>query len=407
MYWGLFDPMVYSVLNLVGGAFCVWLLYYQGDLKSEYGWSFIFTEIALFSGLILTRFLPELQVLGKNNYEFVIPPKSTISEFDVFTFVVGSVYIILELISILTVGIVILDTQENHASAFNDHGILRAFISSYRTLMICALFYKKRILRQNWNIFHIVCFVFLLFGVLTSGSKGSVLTFVFIYYILSFPLMRLGLTKKIKISIPLLVTLASFPIIVIMIRVGANPTSAIQQVYVRLLASGDVFLLGYHENVMSSLTETSFIRYAFYPGWGSVLKNLGFEIKAPRLIGSDIFEFYTNALSGGGPNARHNYLGYHFFGFYGSILYSFIIGLIIGIVRRIFEAVHPYKMSYFLYLFAVISAYIIPAMIDDLNIFANGIFWTLLFLSVSYLLTKFVYTILQALSFSSKSQELA
>ncbi|MCF2491099.1 O-antigen polymerase [Dyadobacter sp. CY347] len=398
-YWGIFDRMFFSVINEVGGAFCVWLLWYRQSLKPEFGWSFIFTDLALVTGLIIARQIPIVK-LESAKVGDVRQRVDGISEFDTFLFVVSVGYVIVEMLSMATIGFVLLNRAENHASAFSEHGILRAFVSSFRFLLIMVLFYKKVVLNRNWSLMDIFCSVFLLIGVLTSGAKAAILSFVFIYFMVSYPLIHSNQIKKIKISPMLALVLGSFPILVLMISVRTNAVTALQQVYVRLLASGDIFLLGYYDDVMNYIKETSFFRYAFYPGWGSVLKNLGFTIQAPRPLGAYIFEYYTKATMGGGPNARHNYLGLYFFGFYGSILYSFIIGLIIGYVRNSFKSVNALKSSYFIYFFFLILAYYMPYMIDDLNLFANSIFWTNLFFCLSFVVAKIIHSVMKAIVYA-------
>ncbi|MCE7065376.1 hypothetical protein [Dyadobacter sp. CY326] len=403
VFWGILDPMFYSIINLVGGAFCVWLLNYQGSLKPLYLNSFITTEIGLIVGFLLSMYLPVLKLSPSKSPFDDVSDAQIVSEFDVFAFLISCTYIVVEFISIATVGIIIFSQEENHASAFGDHGILRTFVASYRIIMTSVLFYKRIVLKRSWTVFEIVSLLVLLFGVLTSGSKSSILTFVFLYFIISYPLINAGKIQKIKVSLPFLIILMSFPIAVIMIKVGANPATAAQQVYLRLLASGDIFLLGYNDEIMAGLSESSFFKYAFYPGWGSILKNLGFAITPPRLIGSDIFEYYTNALEGGGPNARHNYLALHFFGLNGAPFYSLAIGLFIGFIRNTFRQINPYQVSYFSYLVAVIFAYQAPSLIDDINVFTNFIFWSLLFLVVSYVATKLIYVILLGWAYKQAS----
>jgi hypothetical protein len=38
IYWGLFDPMIWTVTSMAGGAFCVCFLYFQDELAPLYKW---------------------------------------------------------------------------------------------------------------------------------------------------------------------------------------------------------------------------------------------------------------------------------------------------------------------------------------------------------------------------------
>jgi hypothetical protein len=179
--------------------------------------------------------------------------------------------------------------------------------------------------------------------------------------------------------------------------VGADASSAIQQVGLRLMASGDIFLLGYYDDVMDSIQETSFFKYAFYPGWGTILKNLGFDITPPEPVGVDVFAFYSGRRISG-ANGRYNYLAYHFFGLWGGIIYALIIGLLVGYLRSIYKNLNPLNMNYFSFLFTVVLLSCSTRLIDDILLFGNTSFWALLFLTVSYVVAKILYMVLQVVT---------
>jgi len=392
IYWGILDPLLLTVVNLTGGAFCVYFLYSDQTLKPAYGWSFIGTEIALFVGLTIAAYIPVIKLGGKTNK--VESPTQGISEFDLFLFVICIAYVIVEAINLKTVGIVLLNTEENHVSAYEGHGIVRAFLLSYRTLVIMSLYYKLIYLKKRFNLFELfICFV-LLIDIATSGSKSAIVVFFVTYFLITYPMVVQGRMGTIKLSLPLMAVLLSFPVAIVMISVGADASSAIQQVGLRLMASGDIFLLGYYDDVMDSIQESSFFKYAFYPGWGTILKNLGFEITPPEPIGVDVFAFYSGRRTSG-ANGRYNYLAYHFFGLWGGIIYALIIGLLVGYLRSIFKNLNPLNMNYYSFLFMVVLISCSTRLIDDILLFGNTSFWALFFLTMSYVVAKILYMVLQ------------
>lgn len=394
IYWGLFDPMIWTVTSMAGGAFCVCFLYFQDELAPLYKWSFLTTEIALFLGLYLSRYIPVINLGGIFNSESSELIENQISEFDVFTWVIGVAYMLCEIASIMTVGIVLFEDDVTHLSAFENHGILMAFITSFRLLCPLMLFYKMLIRKQKFNYFDITCWVFVAIGVLTAGSKGAILVFVFQYFMIQLPLIYQGKVKPIKMSWPFILCLAAFPVMVVAITGGGDATEAVTGVFIRLLASGDVFLLGYNDDAMSSLNEKSFFKYLFYPGWGTILKNLGFNITPPDVIGTDI-QNYHYGKTDGGPNSRYNYVALHFLGFWGAIIYSGFIGTAIGVVRNNFRNLDVSRINYFGYLFLTLIAYLSNLIIDDSIVFANYIFWRLFFLILCYIVTKIVFLIIK------------
>lgn|GEM_PF-1440002 len=399
IYWGILDPFLITVINLTGGAFCVYFLYSDQTLKPIYGWSFLGTEIALFLGMTIAAYIPVIKFGGDTN-KLEIPTRG-ISEFDLFVFVVCTAYLIVEAVNLKTVGVVLLSTEHNHVSAYEGHGIVRAFLVSYRSLVIMTLYYKILYLKQRLNLFELfICFAVLL-DIATSGSKSSIVVFFVTYFLITYPMVAQGRMSTIKISWPLMAVLLSFPIAIVMISVGADASSAIQQVGLRLMSSGDIFLLGYYDDVMDSIQESSFLKYAFYPGWGTILKNLGFEIIPPEPIGVDVFAYYSGRRTSG-ANGRYNYLAYHFFGLWGGIVYALIIGLLLGYLRSIYKNLNPINMNYYSFLFIVVLISCSTRLVDDLLLFGNTSFWALLFLTVSYVVAKILYMVLQVIT-GSKS----
>jgi hypothetical protein len=395
IYWGILDPLLLTVINLTGGAFCVYFLYSDGGLKPIYGWSFVGTEIALFLGLTIAAYIPVVKLGGNTNK--VESPTQGISEFDIFLFVLCIAYVLVELINLKTVGIVLLNKEENHVSAYEGHGIVRAFLLSYRTLVIMSLYYKVIYLKKRFSLFELfICFVLLL-DIATSGSKSAIVVFFVTYFLITYPMVVQGRMSTIKLSLPLIILLLGFPVAIVMISVGADASSAIQQVGLRLMASGDIFLLGYYDDVMDSIQESSFFKYAFYPGWGTILKNLGFEITPPEPIGVDVFAFYSGRRTSG-ANGRYNYLAYHFFGLWGGIIYALIIGLLVGYLRSMFKNLNPLNMNYYSFLFMVVLISCSTRLIDDILLFGNTSFWALLFLTVSYVVAKILYMVLQVVT---------
>ncbi|WP_342088413.1 O-antigen polymerase [Dyadobacter sp. OTU695] len=395
IYWGILDPLLLTVINLTGGAFCVYFLYSDETLKPIYGWSFVGTEIALFLGLTIAAYIPVVK-LGGNTNKVEIPTQG-ISEFDVFLFVLCIAYVLVEVINLKTVGIVLLNKEENHVSVYGGHGIIRAFVTSYRTLVIMSLYYKVIYLKKRFSLFEIFICGVLLLDIVTSGSKSAIIVFFVTYFLITYPMVIQGRMSTIKLSLPLIIVLLSFPVAIVMISVGADASSAIQQVGLRLMSSGDIFLLGYYDDVMDSIQESSFFKYAFYPGWGTILKNLGFEIIPPEPIGVDVFAFYSGRRTSG-ANGRYNYLAYHFFGLWGGIIYALIIGLLVGYLRSMYKSLNPLNMNYYSFLFMVVLISCSTRLIDDILLFGNTSFWALLFLTVSYVVAKILYMVLQVVT---------
>ncbi len=396
IYWGVFDPLFFSILNMVSSAVCVYFLYNEDYLDAKYKWSFITTEIAFFIGIYTSMHVPKIKIIKENTVDLIFEDRSL---FDIFSNLVCGIYIVSEAINIKSLGLALFSNDEtiNHVNIYEGHGILMAFVTSYRLILGFTIFYKVFLLKNSLNWINILAVSLLTIATLANGSKSAIFGIFFQYFIIVYPAFLRGDAKQIKLSIFNLILFVSFPVMIIMILAGTDFNSAVGLLYLRVLISGDIFLLGYNDNVLASINEKSFIHYAFYPGWGTVLKYMGFNIKPPEIIGVDVFDYYYNVRDNGtntGANARYNYISLHFFGFYGAIIYSLIIGFIVGYMREIYKIINFKKIKFIYYFIMAIGAFFSHLLIDDIIMFSNYMFWRIFFLLITYTLSLIIYKLL-------------
>jgi hypothetical protein len=172
-----------------------------------------------------------------------------------------------------------------------------------------------------------------------------------------------------------------------MIRTKIGYQQAVVTFTERLLASGDVFVMGYNDSVIHSFSNNSFFEYIFYPGFGNILKNLGFPITSPPVLGGQIYEYYRG-VNTAGPNARHNYVGLVFLGPYLSIFFSFFSGAIIGYVRGKYISKNRNFFNLLLY---TITYYWIVSLITDVNMFMSFFVWAIIVFLLVYFLSNIAY----------------
>ncbi|WP_309705944.1 O-antigen polymerase [Siphonobacter sp. SORGH_AS_0500] len=382
---------------MISSAVCVYFLYNEGYLDSKYKWSFITTEIAFFIGIYSSMYVPKIKVF-KNSYDTVIEKDKAL--FEVFATIVCVIYIVSESINIKSLGLALFSSDEmiNHVNIYEGHGILMAFVTSYRLILAFTIFYKTFLLKKSLNLINIVAISLLCIATLANGSKSAIFGLFFQYFVIVYPAVLKGEAKQIKLSIFNLALFISFPVVIIMILAGTDFNSAVSLLYLRVLISGDIFLLGYNDDVLASINEKSFIHYAFYPGWGTILKYLGFNIKPPEIIGVDVFDYYYSVRENGtntGANSRYNYISLHFFGFYGAIVYSAIIGFIVGYLRELYKIIDFKKIKFFYYFIMAIMAFFSHLLIDDIIMFSNYMFWRIFFLSITYVFSLVLYEIIK------------
>ncbi|MGN0043964.1 hypothetical protein, partial [Alistipes indistinctus] len=180
---------------------------------------------------------------------------------------------------------------------------------------------------------------YLCIALFLSGSKSSILliTSLLFSYLYIYRHVNAGLYQKFKKNeIKYAFLLLLFPIIVIMVQIGkSNFTSGIMQLVNRFVSSGDVYWMAYPGLAWENIDNSQPFQ-ALFSGMLGSLRIVPWS-QLPNPIGMDLIQMYYDTDSIGGPNARHNVFGLIYFGFTGSILFSFVIGALAGTIRKWFR----------------------------------------------------------------------
>lgn len=122
----------------------------------------------------------------------------------------------------------------------------------------------------------------------------------------------------------------------------------------RMQSSGDVFFMAYPHELWKTLNGGN----AFYALFGGSLIALRLipPDMVPEPLGFQLFHNATGMSGMFGPNPRHNVFGLVYFGYWGSMLYSAIIGALMGVVRNVgFRFVRIGALSELIFVFAAIA----------------------------------------------------
>lgn len=104
-------------------------------------------------------------------------------------------------------------------------------------------------------------------------------------------------------------------------------------IFNRLAMSGDIFIMGFQENIidkMNSVNVNPF--YAIFGDFIGLVRILPYE-KIPQALGNELHEYVNGVIENKGPNPIHNAFGYTYFGLIGGGIYCLIIGYIISSLR--------------------------------------------------------------------------
>lgn len=378
--WSIFDPLVVTLVMMGGAAFAVFTLWINEWSNFKYIFSFLCTELSLILGFILMSHL-----LEKADFSYkTLNIYTDLKLLKVLSFLVGGGAFILQIYAFTQLGFGLFREGVNHVSIYDGFGGLKAFQGGLNTTFFISFFYKKKIFHLNsWDY---LFFFTLVLATILSGSKSGILRPIVIFFVIDYYFFKKTGQNVAHVKWGYLVLLAFFPLLVISLMDKVGFLQSVLLFGARLVGSGDIFVMGYDDDVIRHISAHSFLQYICYPGWGSILKTIGFSITPPTVIGVDIYNYHYN-LTDAGPNTRVNFLTYYFFGtFIGSII-SLIVGFFIGYVRYKYGL---YKHTIFMFFLSTYLYLSVLSIISDINIFLNDFFWNCVVFILFYFLSQLV-----------------
>lgn len=358
-------------------SFAIFILWALQLVNLKYITSFVLIEISFILGFFS---------LKQHNRCYLPVNLSPLKNFiNLFSTLTNILSVIVQIVVFYKIGLVAFNNEVNHVSAYDGEGILRALITSLQQIFYITFFYKRIISSLKW--FDYTSFLIIFFGTIVSGSKSSILIPITIYFIIEYYFKIKNNRKMASIKWGLLVCVVLFPLIILSIQQEGDFSKATIVLLGRIVASGDIYVMGYNDTVIKYINETSFIKYILYPGWGTILKTLGFPITPPSIIGVDIWEFYNgNRIAG--PNTRLNFLLYYFWGISIGSIIAFFIGRIVSYVRYIYGRGN---YNFFKFMIMTLLYYNILNIIVDISLFLNVFFWATFFFIIIYFTSLLFY----------------
>jgi hypothetical protein len=350
---GLLDPIVTAIIGNIFAFATALFVFYVDDSSREYIFSFFTAELAFWAGfimlapsgasiVILLAKIKPIPVLPKREFPFLV-----LWLMFIFLKVMQFTFVGIPLFAFVRIGMA------------TDSGGLGVFQTS-ASLIFPLLIYYATFLYIAGRLNRIRGYLFIITMIamiLLDGSKSTFIPLaqsVFIYAIVlggrdTFNKSNIFINKNISI---LIVIAISMTIGTIFFKEN-DISESIALLGRRLLAFGDAYYLGYPNGVIESLDQTKYLEVLFYPTL-STLRLIDFN-KVSESLGVMLAQSVHNNFEGGGPNARHNILGLYLFGEIGFV-FSFIIGMLIGVMRRLLLIFSGGFYSRYLCAFILISA---------------------------------------------------
>jgi len=375
----LLDPLFF--LLVLNEAFCitdVLFMYLYGLIEARYFTHYMLSEAALFLGLLCFRPRFSRPTPGPLSAE----PPAALKTFFVGAF---SLLVGLNLLVYTQRGIpLFLDSRLVVYRAGGGWGLVDRL---FDILIPGILYYLLEVLRRRrWRLGEWASLVTLIAIQILSGAKSSVVTLLYLigsYGLHSGVAGSLGARTGRMLKRLTLAAAASLLLVTFVqtkdVEIGGRQVTAIDQVAARAVSAGDAMIYAYPDRTIDQLDGSrpvyavlkEFLAFFRIVAPDDLPKHLGVQI-TDRFIGLDS-NFQTNA--------KHNLFGYLYFGYWGGILFSFLLGISIGWLRYVFPGLFPRTWIWGISFMILNSAFIIS--VNDLDSGPRGLLNILLFLPMA------------------------
>jgi len=371
----IFRPIIYSIIDplllpAISNVFCfvvVYLLFFTNNTSPLTFISYNLTQLAFFIGLYTFRKIK----FKKGGEENVDNAKDSHRYETIAFYFFSTVYLGCMSIIYLTKGIpLFMQSRLETFAEGGGEGILGRITDVSSIFALYAFFCIIKIDKLRFKEipkYIILLLIFLTFFL--SGGKGNFLTVIstFFCYLLFRRHKKASYYHYIiflkKHSLKLLIFAGVFVlgIIVVQSNNATTPEEAqlnpVLMLALRFLHSGDIFWYAYPNNVYLVINGSHWFSALFTDTLG-LFRIYQWE-DLPQAIGIVLKNIHHPSDVPQGPNARHNIFGLIYYGFWGSIVFSYLIGAIIAFVRfklLLFLKNNILSGFIFTYLFIKISA---------------------------------------------------
>jgi hypothetical protein len=335
----ILDPYFLAVISSVFCLTVVYLLYFTSNISFYLFMSYNLTQFGFILGIF--TFKNKIPINKKEN---LITEKSNNNSLIAFYFF-SAVYIISQCIIYKLKGIpLFMESRLETFSSGGGAGVLGRISDVSSIFSLYAFFLVIKI--DKFRISEIPKYLILLLIFITfflSGSKSSFLIVFSVFwcyifftqikggdYFVYFRLMKKNMKRIILFSI----LISTF-----IIYLQSNPNNASDNTInpflalcLRFVHSGDIFWYAYANNVYLKIPSNQWIAALLHDTFG--LLRIQDWSNLPEAIGITLKDIHHPSDVLQGPNARHNVFGLIYYGFFGSIFFSYSLGVFLSFVRN-------------------------------------------------------------------------
>ncbi len=328
------DPLFLVLVADIFSWTIVVFMFCMNDIQLKYLYSFAFSQLALYFGLIAgKRWKKHPAAADPNGKHGAIP---------VVTFCLsGAIHFVSNVVIWIYAGIPIFrESRLGTFSGAGGFGIIERFANVSGGIAVFAAlyvftFHSSRLMRGLVYLF----FGWLLLNISLSGTRSALLLMGQLFFAFWFIYWR-DPSKEISFwggrKGALFLGLSStFAFLMIFLELGDNSLlEAVGGFAFRLVSFGDIFIMAYPNQVIEQIQGSN----PFIGLFGGFLST--FKLFPTGYLYQSIGSQFTNILFGdlgyiAGPNPRHNIVGYHYFGVFGFI-FSFAVGYVMARIQSRF-----------------------------------------------------------------------
>jgi len=338
LIWSALDPLAIFFFFAAFAAAIPVFLYVQGLIETRYFVGFALSELSLLAGIWIGS--------GRRTKQkalSVAEQRPVIDAMQIKVLLLATLLLLLfaQTYQLQVDGLAALKEHRLEAY-FSDDPVSRAankLINALRPIAFVVSLYALMVLRQiKWRLATICNIAVVLLSYMMTGAKSSLLAPILLGY-LFVRFLRASLSDSLvrmarRVALISFCTAIGFSILVVSLKVDRGFGSALLFLGARLIQGGDAFISAYPNEIVDQVTPPSFIALLS----SSLSSSIDGQPVLP--IGQQIFYKANGFENLEAPNAWHSIVGYLMFDFPGQLVFSLIIGLVMGGIRQVFTNTH-------------------------------------------------------------------
>lgn len=327
----IIDPLFIAFFFSIFGTTDVIFLFANELIRENYFLSFVATQVAFIFGFVLYKPI-YIQKINTISQQYVMVPKG----FPLKTLL----YISLILLLVTQIYFYILHGipmfMESRISFLYTNSVLTKILNKFLPvvqIIVCYIaLYNIIFVKKISKVIVLVSYFALLFIFITlilTGARSTILLILLVAYSFYLYMYRYSSEYHIKIVYKFAIKIFIVAVILLFI-ISILKYGGLNFIIYRLIHTGDTFFYAYPNDVIETLRSSN-IFVALFPGFSNIF--FGADIENIPSLGIELFQTVTGIERIDGPNARHNVFGLVHLGPYFSVLYSFLLGNLLGISR--------------------------------------------------------------------------